>query len=44
MKTKLIKVSEHNHQKLSDLGSKGESFNDVVSMLIESYEKKLMGE
>ena len=41
--TKQIKISEENHTKLKDLGSKGESFDDVVSMLIKNYEDRLLG-
>lgn len=42
-KTKQVKISEQNHQKLSDLGSKSDTFDDVISMLIENYEKYVLG-
>jgi len=37
MKGKIIKISAENHQRLLDLGSKGESFNTLVTNLLNYY-------
>ena len=36
--TKTIKVSEETHQDLTDLGSKGESYDAIIRRLIEKWE------
>ena len=36
--TKYIKVSEETHQALTDLGSKGESYDAIIRRLIEKWE------
>ncbi len=35
--TKTIKISEKTHKLLSELASKNETFNDVISFLIDYY-------
>lgn len=35
--TKTIKISEKTHKSLSELASKNETFNDVISFLIDYY-------
>ena len=35
--TKTIKISQANHNSLSKLASKNDTFNDVISFLIEYY-------
>lgn len=37
MMTKTIKISEKTHKLLSELASKNETFNDVISFLIDYY-------
>lgn len=37
MMTKTIKISEKTHKSLSELASKNETFNDVISFLIDYY-------
>ena len=37
MMTKTIKISTANHNSLSKLASKNDTFNDVISFLIEYY-------
>ena len=37
MMTKTIKISEANHKSLSELASKNDTFNDVISFLIKYY-------
>lgn len=37
MLTKTIKISVKTHQLLSELASKNETFNDVITFLIEYY-------
>jgi predicted CopG family antitoxin len=37
MMTKTIKISEKTHESLSKLASKNETFNDVITFLIEYY-------
>ena len=36
--TKTVKVSEETHQDLTDLGSKGESYDAIIRRLIEKWE------
>lgn len=38
MKGKIIKVSAENHQRMMELGTKGESFNTIVTNLLDAYE------
>ncbi len=37
MLTKTIKISKENHDLLSELASKNDTFNDVISFLIDYY-------
>jgi predicted CopG family antitoxin len=37
---KRIVVSEDNYHKMQKMGYAGDSFNDVISMLIEAYEAR----
>ena len=37
MMNKTIKISQANHNSLSKLASKNDTFNDVISFLIEYY-------
>ncbi len=39
METKAIRVSLINHERLADLGHKTDSFNDIISKLLDSYEE-----
>ena len=37
MLTKTIKISKENHDLLSEIASKNDTFNDVISFLIDYY-------
>lgn len=37
---KLIRISPETHKKLEDLGSKRDSFEDIIKRLLKSYEEK----
>ena len=39
METKSIRVSLINHERLADLGHKNDSFNDIISNLLDEYEE-----
>jgi len=39
METKSIRVSLFNHERLADLGHKNDSFNDIISKLLDEYEE-----
>jgi predicted CopG family antitoxin len=42
MKTQLVKtlkITEGTHERLSKLGSKGDTFEDVIRQLLDYYEK-----
>ena len=39
-KLKTIKIKEETHKKLVDIGKKGDSFDDLINMLINHYKKK----
>lgn len=39
MTMKTIRVTEEIHTKLSHLGLKSETYNDIIAILIEAYEK-----
>ena len=39
MTMKTIRVTEEIHTKLSHLGLKSETYNDIIARLIEAYEK-----
>ena len=39
METKAIRVSLLNHQRLADLGHKNDSFNDIITKLLNVYEE-----
>lgn len=39
MEVKDIKVSSYNHKRLSDICHKNESYNDVISKMLDFYEK-----
>ena len=36
---KTIKIKEQTHRKLADLGKKGDSFDDLINMLINHFKK-----
>lgn len=36
---KTIKIKEGTHKKLVDLGRKGDSFDDLINMLINYYQR-----
>lgn len=44
MVMKTIRVSEEVHTKLSHLGLKSETYNDIISRLIDSYEDNYLEE
>jgi predicted CopG family antitoxin len=37
-KTKSIIVNEENHQRLTEMGKKSESFNDIISRILDRLE------
>ena len=39
METKSIRVSLFNHERLADIGHKNDSFNDIISKLLDEYEE-----
>ena len=39
METKSIRVSLFNHERLSDIGHKNDSFNDIISKVLDDYEE-----
>ena len=39
METKAIRVSLLNHQRLADIGHKNDSFNDIISKVLDDYEE-----
>lgn len=39
METKAIRVSLLNHERLADIGHKNDSFNDIISRLLDDYEE-----
>ncbi len=39
-KLKTIKIKEETHKRLSELGKKGDSFDDLINMLIDHFKKK----
>ena len=39
MQTKAIRVSLLNHQRLADIGHKNDSFNDIISRILDDYEE-----
>ncbi len=41
---KIIVVSPENHQKLTDIGRKNETFNDIISSLIELRKNAIKSE
>ena len=36
--TKTIKISEETHKKLTDLGFKKETYDDIINRLIKNYD------
>ncbi len=42
MTMKTIRVSEEIHTKLSHLGLKSETYNDIIARLISAYEKEYL--
>jgi hypothetical protein len=40
MEPKIIKVSPETHKKLLKLGSKGETFDDIIKRLIKEHEER----
>ena len=41
METKAIRVSILNHQRLADISHKNDSFNDIISKVLDDYEEYL---
>lgn len=39
METKAIRVSLANHERLADIGHKNDSFNDIVSKVLDDYDE-----
>ena len=39
METKAIRVSLLNHKRLADIGHKSNSFNDIISNVLDDYEE-----
>ena len=39
METKAIRVSVLNHERLADIGHKNDSFNDIISKVLDDYEE-----
>ena len=39
METKAIRVSLLNHERLADIGHKNDSFNDIVTKLLDVYDE-----
>ena len=39
METKSIRVSLSNHERLADIGHKNDSFNDIISKVLDDYEE-----
>lgn len=39
METKAIRVSLLNHKRLADIGQKNDSFNDIISKILDDYEE-----
>ena len=39
METKAIRVSILNHQRLADISHKNDSFNDIISKVLDDYEE-----
>ena len=41
METKSIRVSISNYERLADLGHKNDSFNDIITKVLDDYEEYL---
>lgn len=39
METKAIRVSVLNHVRLADIGHKNDSFNDIISKVLDDYDE-----
>lgn len=39
METKAIRVSVLNHKRLADIGHKNDSFNDIISKVLDDYDE-----
>ena len=39
METKAVRVSLINHKRLADIGHKTDSFNDIISKVLDDYEE-----
>lgn len=39
MQTKAIRVSLSNHERLADIGHKTDSFNDIITKVLDEYEE-----
>ena len=39
METKAIRVSLANHERLADIGHKTDSFNDIISKVLDDYDE-----
>ena len=39
METKSIRVSLVNHERLADIGHKNDTFNDIITKLLDDYEE-----
>ncbi|MBE6494453.1 MAG: hypothetical protein E7Z84_07615 [Methanosphaera stadtmanae] len=39
METKLVRVSLSNHKRLANIGHENDSFNDIISKVLDDYEE-----
>ena len=39
METKAIRVSLLNHERLADIGHKNDSFNDIITKVLDDYDE-----
>ena len=39
METKAIRVSISNHERLADIGHKNDSFNDIITRVLDDYDE-----
>lgn len=39
METKAIRVSLLNHKRLADIGHKNDSFNDIITKILDAYDE-----
>jgi predicted CopG family antitoxin len=38
---KMIRIDDHVHKELTELGKKGESYSDLIKRLVEFYKKEM---